>query len=585
MNKLLNNPTLHFDFSSELSGKNSLSFTNPSEIIWTNCFSKVSDCLAHVQKAVDLGFYVAGYMSYEAAYGWENRDHLQRDVTMPLLWFGVFDSPASSINFKEESFYNGDWSFNQTKLEYSHAIKMIQEAIERGETEQINYTAQFQANFTGCAYTLYKQLKNAQQADYCAYLDIGRFKVLSASPELFFHVKNGKVRTKPMKGTIHRGKTWEDDKINRQWLTNSPKNKTENDLITQLMIDELKEITNESSIRVIDQYKIEKYPTVYQMTSTIEADIRHDVSIIDILTTLFPCGSITGTPKQSAIELIAALEKNTREVYCGSIGYITPNKEAVFNVPIRTVIIDEDNHLARYGSGGGITINSRLEEEYQEVLTKSQVLHHHHESFNLLETFGLIHGDFLLFNEHIKRLKLSADYFDFHIDLHNIKNELMNVKHTHHSGKWRVRLVVDPDGSFTIDTQPMNSLVNRNVKLASEPINKDNIFHYHKTTNRKIYEHFSQKNPDVLDVLLWNNNLEITEFTIGNIVVDIEGELFTPPVLCGLLPGTFRDYLLRKGKIKERKILMDDLQKCSSIWLINSVREWVPVQLITETTR
>ncbi|MEI3606428.1 bifunctional chorismate-binding protein/class IV aminotransferase [Pseudogracilibacillus sp. SE30717A] len=579
MTSLPNIPFLQFDFSSEKNSRNSIVFSNPTDVIWTNSFSEVSDCLKKVQQAVDLGFYAAGYLSYEAAYAWRKRNKIYRDVTMPLLWFGLFESPKSPFSHKEESFSVSDWTFNQTKDEYSQSFNLIQQAIERGETDQINYTGHFQTPFSGCAYTFYNQLKSAQQANYCAYMDLENIQVLSASPELFFQVKNGKLIARPMKGTVHRGKTWKDDAINRQWLAASEKNKLENDLITELMIEEFKKVVEQPSIKVVDQHNVEKYPTVYQMTSTIQGDIQEKVSIIDILTTLFPCGSITGVPKQVAIDLIADLEKSPRGVYCGAIGYITPNNEAVFNVPIRTVVIDKKKHLASYGAGGGITANSNMEEEFNEVLTKAKVLHYKQETFSLLETIGLINGQYLVFDEHLKRLKSSAAYFDFPIDLQSIKHELICVKNKCKTGKWRVRLVVDREGDFQIEPQRLVSPMNHNVILAKKPIDSENVFHYHKTTNRTIYERFSKEDNCTYDVLLWNKNDEVTEFTTGNIVVEQEGELITPPVACGLLPGTYRERLIKKGIIKVRKILINDLHSCSKIWLINSVREWVPVQL------
>lgn len=314
------------------------------------------------------------------------------------------------------------------------------------------------------------------------------------------------------------------------------------------------------------------------MTSTVTAEIQDHIELIDIFKHLFPCGSITGIPKRATMDIITRLETTPREVYCGAIGYITPDDEAIFNVPIRTVLIDKKDKMARYGVGGAITKDSKKEHEYEEVLIKTRLLTNKQQDFKLLETLGLINGEYLVLKEHIKRLKESALYFDFDLRLDEIQNDLNYLAQKHNQDQWKIRLLVEKYGEYTIEIEKLIPFSdNFTVRLSQQPIHKDNLFLHHKTTNRSIYEENKIHSDELFDTLLWNHDHEVTEFTNGNIVVELDGGLYTPPLSCGLLAGTFRESLLKKEIIAERKILIDDLKHCENIWFINSVREWVPV--------
>jgi para-aminobenzoate synthetase/4-amino-4-deoxychorismate lyase len=317
------------------------------------------------------------------------------------------------------------------------------------------------------------------------------------------------------------------------------------------------------------------------MTSTVSAKIKKHITIIDIFKCLFPCGSITGIPKKATMDIISELETTPREIYCGAIGYITPNNEAVFNVPIRTVFIDKQKEIARYGVGGAITKDSTKENEYEEILTKTQLLTKRQPTFNLLETFRLKDGEYFVFDEHIRRLEQSSLFFDFSLHITKIKDDLMSLAQKYKNGQWKVRLISGKHGDYSIKLDEINVLTeDSKVMLSKNPIDHNNLFLYHKTTNRSIYEINQIKNVDLFDTLLWNKKGEITEFTTGNIVVQIDESLYTPPVDSGLLPGTFRESLLKNNDITERKIMVDELDSLQNIWFINSVREWILVQLI-----
>lgn len=568
---------IQFDFKKDGSNKGPLLFSNPIKIISTSNPHEIQHCLNQIDKAVEEGYYAAGYMSYEAINACNNTDKIN---TMPLLVFGIYHKPGKiKKNIQQSTFQISTWKLLESTNKYKENFHKVMKAIEDGLIEEVNYTVPFKATFIGDSFAYYNQLKKAQQANYCAYLSMDGFDILSASPELFFKVENNTVTARPMKGTIHRGYTYETDLQHKEWLSASEKNKLENTIIKDLMEKELEKVTIPGTLRTIDPFRVEKYPTVYQMTSGLKGDISPETSIMEIMETLFPCGSIAGVPKAAGLKLIQSLESHPREIYCGTIGYITPKKKAVFNVPIRTVWIDRKKQTAHYGAGGAITIHSEMEEELREIHTKADVLTWKQPDFDLLETIGLHEGSYTVLDHHIKRLQESAAYFDFSLDLKNIEQQLQQLKVTHDTGSWRVRLTVSQNGSNDITTTSIQkSSENKLVRFADAPINKNSRFLYHKTTNRTMYQQLQQK--DVFDVLLWNEEGAITEFTIGNIVVEIDGTLFTPPVSCGLLPGTFRKHLLEENVIQEKELFKQDIITANNIWLINSVRKWVKVTVI-----
>lgn len=571
-------PKLQFDFSLNNKNNEQLFFTNPIEVITTKDTKEVANSFKRIERAIDQGYYLAGYISYEIA----NILYKQKrtvDSELPLLWFGVFNGPTIKQEAIPTNDYTiGKWTMEESKETYLQKVDNILQAIQQDEVEQVNYTVPFSAAFTGNSYAYYNQLKKAQKANFNAYLQFDDFDILSVSPEKFFSLQNGQITVRPMKGTAARGKSYEEDRQLFNSLQNSEKDQLENDLISHLMKCELEKIAH--SLKLFDQYRIEQYPTVFQMTSALTATVKENIHPVDVLQGLFPCGSITGVPKEKAIEIIAEKEKNKRGIYCGAIGYFTPEKDALFNVAIRTVTIDKKNKRAHYHAGGAITTKSTAAKEYEEVMTKTTVLQTTTPAFNLLETMLVTDGTIFLKNKHIKRLENSAQYFDYPFHKQRIEEKLNRIEQKCTHGDWRVRLLLNKVGKVTIESFPLEKLTSKTVLLAEEAIQKDNVFLYHKTTERTQFnEHRARLNNKYLDVLLWNEDGEITEFTIGNVVVEREGRLITPPTSCGLLPGSFRQQLIEDGIIEEEVIRVKDLQSITAIWLINSVRKWVSVSL------
>ncbi|API93649.1 aminodeoxychorismate synthase component I [Virgibacillus pantothenticus] len=568
------NPYLRFDFSNT----NPISFTDPITIISTYEQSEVIPCLQAIEQYIQAGYYAAGFLAYEAAPAFDRAFEVHNSDQFPLLWFGIFSEAKPAQKWKARPFTIDEWKLPITASAYKKNINQIKYHIENGDTYQVNYTVPMFSRFAGDTFGYYQRLTASQAANYCAYLHIGSHSILSASPELFFHLQAGLITTKPMKGTAKRGNTLEEDKAIAEWLYQSEKNRAENVMIVDLLRNDLGTIAKPGTVHVPQLFTIERYPTVFQMTSTVTAEVEPDITAI--FKALFPCGSITGAPKVNTMKIIHEVETAPRNIYCGAIGYMTPQKEAIFNVPIRTVLIDNVSGEATYGVGGGITWDSTSEEEYEEMLSKTLVLKKQMNDFELLESIRLENGKFSLLDYHLKRMAKSAAFFSYPFEVTKMELKLEQIATQWNTGTYKLRVLLANTGEITSDVQPIKTnLQTLKVKLAQQAIDKSNPFYYHKTTNREMYHTFLQDHPDADDVLLWNAELEVTEFTIGNVVVEMNGAFYTPPVHCGLLPGTFRQHAIEKGMISEKIITIKDLESCSRIWLINSVRGWVPVTL------
>lgn len=575
-------PLLSFEFANSAGEVKPLTFKNPQKVIIAHTIEEVLPSFQLVQEAVNSGYYAAGFLSYESAGAFDPAYKVKEGHTMPLLWFGLFSEPQQEAINSTGSYKLTEWKPSVSLEEYRASILSIKQAIEQGDTYQANYTIRLNSEFRGDDISFFEKLKRAQASHYCAYIDTGEHSILSASPELFFHLKDGTITTRPMKGTTKRGNSVKEDEERASWLYHSEKNRSENVMIVDLLRNDLGSIADPGTVHVQKLFEIEHYPTVHQMTSTITAKVSDDIQLVDIFQALFPCGSITGAPKISTMGIIADLETAPREVYCGAIGFITPNKEAVFNVPIRTVVIEQRSGKATYGVGGGITWDSTSKGEYNEIIEKAKLLEVDRPDFQLLESLLLQEGEYFLLEEHLHRLQNSAQYFGFPFYLEDTQKALLDFAKRNSQAILKVRFLLAKNGEITIEGQPITKPETRlKFMLADKPINHTNPFLYHKTTNREVYSHFQKNKPSsIFDVLLWNEDRELTEFTNGNVVLEIDGLLWTPPVKSGLLAGTFRERLIKNGEVQEKVLTLSDLRKSSKIWFINSVRKWLEVELL-----
>lgn len=580
----MESPYLRFDFRHKPDVGQPVEFTNPVRVLTAAAPDEVQEVFEAVEQALVNGYYAAGFVSYEAASAFRPELETHDAGGFPLVWFALFEAPVAPgmSTFRADGAYHvSDWQMTSSEQDYVNAISAIRQAIKQGTTYQVNYTERLKATFGGDDRAFYAQLLRNQQADYSAYLNTGRYRILSASPELFFRVADGRITAKPMKGTAPRGRTSAEDDRFAGSLRTSQKEQAENLMIVDLLRNDISRLALPGTVHVPKLFEIETYPTVHQLTSTIGAAIRPELSLFDWFTALFPCGSITGAPKASTMHHIASLEQTPRHVYCGAIGYITPNKEAIFSVPIRTVLIDSATGQATYGVGGGITWDSTPEGEYAELTAKAHLLTERRPEFELLESLQLDNGKFPYQTKHLARLADSARYFRFPLDVAHAAVCLAETAEKFPEGVHKVRLLCNKEGKCRAEASPLGKVAAPiRWALAASPVKTTDPFLYHKTTNRTVYEEqMAQAGTDVFSVLLWNERRELTEFTIGNLVIEQEGRLLTPPLASGLLPGVLRQQLLESGDIEEHVLYMADLETAERIWLINSVRGWISAEL------
>lgn len=559
-----------------------LSFRNPCDVITTREIAEVPEKLVAIDRLVtEKGHYAAGFIAYEASPAFDDALVVRSSTDIPLLWFGIYNDPEVIAAPATSASYNlGSWQPSVTKKQYDRAFYRIKELIAAGRTYQVNYTLRLRASFSGSAWALFQDLVRAQESDYSAYLDLGPAVICSASPELFFELDGTKLTAKPMKGTAPRGRTLAEDNELVDWLYHSEKNRAENVMIVDMIRNDIGRVSNTGSVKVPQLFEIERYPTILQMTSTVTG--RTDAGLSEIMTALFPCASITGAPKVSTMKNIADLETDQRGIYTGTIGFFAPGRQAQFNVAIRTVFIDKQRRLAEYGVGGGIVWGSDVEGEYEECQTKARILTERRPIFELLESIlWTPEIGFFLLQEHLKRLSESAQYFQYHYDELQVRRELIRLGDSLKGDPHKVRLLLHRDGKVHVEALPMPNIFPVDLVLAAEPIESTDVFLYHKTTRRLVYERACELRPGYDDVLLWNKREEITETSTSNVVIRFQDELITPPISCGLLAGTFRADLLANEIIHEGIVTVDDLANSDEIFLINSVRKWRTARLVS----
>jgi para-aminobenzoate synthetase/4-amino-4-deoxychorismate lyase len=555
----------------------SLCLRVPTKILQAHDLSEVVELIDRCEAEARNGSYVALLLSYEAAPAFDTAFKTKQLESFPLAWAAVYPSAGELPSPEVKDYQVSNWEPAIGRDQYNESIARIRELIAAGDTYQVNYSFPLRATFQGSTFSWYNDLCVAQTAHYSAYLDLGRFKVLSLSPELFFQRTADQVITKPMKGTAKRGRTSGEDQEQAVWLENSAKNRAENIMIVDLVRNDLGKVSELGSVTVTSLFELERFPTLWQLTSTVKSTLRKNTSLVDLFAALFPCGSITGAPKIRTMQIIKSLETEPRGPYTGAIGFLKPGGDCIFNVAIRTVVLDSLTGEVSFSVGGGVTIDSTSDLEYEECLLKAQFLTRKPVTFNLFESLRLENGDYFLMDRHLKRLAESARYFDFMFIESEIDKELRTIAKSHEHGSWKVKFELEKSGAIKSSVTDLGELGPRKVALAGSPVDQSDRFLFHKTSNRKFYDDELALHPDCDDVIFWNENGEITESTIANVVVRVDDQLVTPPIESGLLAGTYRAELIAAGTIRERKITVDDLARATEVFLINSVRKWMTV--------
>ena len=563
-------------------------FKNPSKVYTASLYQQVSDYLSEIQSDLKhTGGYAVGYMTYEAAPAFDAAFLTHKTPRQPLLNFGIFKDyqPFESGNSDLKDYQLTEWHPNISRQTYQECLSLIKHHIAEGDTYQVNYTFKLQSSFQGNARSLFLDVQSALKAEYAAFIDLDDMAICSFSPELFFKLKGRHLISKPMKGTAKRGLTLIQDRQNALDLSQSAKNRAENIMIVDMIRNDMGRIAETGTVKVDNRFDVETQPYVLQMTSTVSSRVK--LTIPEIFRAMFPCASITGAPKVRTMELIHQLETAPRGVYTGSIGYFTPENDARFSVAIRTLCIDKETGSAEYGIGSGIVWDSDTDDEYEECLMKADFLNHESQEFQLFESIlWTPESGYYLLVEHLKRLKDSVTLFGFEYDENLVRERLKAAaKDMPPEEGAKVRLFLDREGHIEIQIGSLGGVKTQDLKvgLAPEPVDSQNFYLYHKTTNREVYEQARQSRPDCDDVILWNERNEITESCRSNVVAEIDGDLLTPPIHCGLLGGTYRARLLADGKIKERVITTEDLKKADRLFTINSVRRWMTAHLVENT--
>jgi para-aminobenzoate synthetase/4-amino-4-deoxychorismate lyase len=564
-------------------------FTRPARVIEAHDPADVRTALRAVDEAVRGGSYAAGFVTYEAAgaFGLPVRPY---DGPLPLVCFGIFPPdgvetlarlpPAGHAAF-------GPWQPSIDHAAYLAAIDAIKARIEAGDTYQINFTFRLRASFVGDPMAAMRDLQAAQAGRWSAYVERGDQVICSASPELFYSAANERVTCQPMKGTWPRGFWAAQDVARGEALRASPKNRAENVMIADMVRNDLGRVARVGTVRPAALFDVERYPLQWQMVSTVDAEVNQP-SLSRLFGAMFPSGSITGAPKHSSMQIIRALETTARGIYTGAIGYVTPGGRAHFNVAIRTVVVDRAAGTAEFGVGGGVVWDSVDHDEYAECLLKATILGaaeaagsaayivREPAGFRLLETIlWTPGGGFALLDAHLDRLRASAECFGFTCDPGEVRSLLEDAVQDL-QGPARVRVLVEADGSVlceAVDLVPRPEPLR--LALAVEPVDRHDVFLYHKTTNRSVYERARAARPEADAVILWNTDGEVTEGTEANVVLVRDGVKITPPIECGLLPGTMRAALLAAGEVVEARVTVEEFERAEEIWLVNSVRGWM----------
>jgi para-aminobenzoate synthetase / 4-amino-4-deoxychorismate lyase len=597
--------TARFDWAN----RKSYLFQDCRETLVARSLADIPAVFAAIEAALDDGCYVAGFLSYECGAHFEPRA-LTVDPApalpgkLPLAWFGVYPSPlifehnsgdSSALNPEVPplplSVVQGPAGMTNPlvglegialdipALEYRDRIERITRYIEAGDTYQVNFTTGVRMPYSGTASALFSRLLKSQPVAYGALLNFGETQIVSASPELFFQLRDGEITTRPMKGTAARGKDLDEDAAIASWLEHDEKNRSENVMIVDLLRNDLGRVCLPGSIQVEKLFAVERYRTLFQMTSTVSGRLQPGIDFYRIFRALFPSGSIVGAPKVRTMQIIQELEGSDqrprhRGIYTGAIGFISPRREAVFSVAIRTLVLRDG--MAEMGVGSGIVYDSDAEAEYEECRLKAAFLVREPVEFQLIETM-LWDREYFLLSLHLERLAASAAYFDFRFDHDEIWHRLTELQRSFTAGsRYKVRLLLFESGSMDLSYVLIEEAsAPLKVMLATERVSSSDLYLRHKTTRRALYDRGYQEAVALGfdDALFLNERGELAECAIHSIFVERDGRWATPLLAAGVLPGVYRRHLLEtRQNTSEQSLTPDDLRAADRVFLCNSVR-------------
>lgn len=579
-------------------------FENPAEVFVARRPEEVAEVLAAADTArMEKGGTLAGYLAYEAGLAIEDRlaplAAARTGAAGPLVWLGRFarhrtiaaaDVPAFLAERGEGTTTLGPLDPQISPAAYKEAFDALQAGIAAGDIYQANLTFPLAGGFTGDPLALYAALRPAARAGYGGVVFDGDRWLLSLSPELFVSLMGREAKVKPMKGTRPRALDDTEDRVLREELAGSEKDRAENLMIVDLLRNDLSRVAEPGSVRVEDAFAVETYPTVHQMVTTVRATLAEAAGPMELLTALFPCGSITGVPKIRAMELIAQVERDARGPYCGAIGRIDANGDAAFNVAIRTLRLTEIENArgkAELGVGGAIVADSRAAVEWREALTKGAFVRASSPvwcapAIDLIETMRFAPATGIAELEaHIERMRNSAAMLGISFDRHEARNQIQALCFDL-EGPACVRLMVSRGGALALEARPMPSPWPEPASaiLLPLPVDTGDWRLRHKTCDRGFYDDARRVavGEGAQEAVFVRDDGLVTEGTITNVFVERAGILLTPPASLGLLPGVLRGKLLATSKASEQELTIADLE--GGFLLGNALRGLMPARFL-----
>ena len=560
-------------------------YQKPIDIVTAWQPDDIGPALERLQTYHTQGRYLAGYFSYELGYLLEDtlKPLLPENRTAALLQIGVFESFENTDLPSSGSAEIGWMTPGWTKSVYKKKFAKVAAYIKAGDVYQINLTFPLRGKYSGDAAAVYQFLKKRQPVHYGGVIALNDTPIVTLSPELFYQQNGDHISMRPMKGTIKRGATEEEDEALAHTLQTDVKNRAENLMIVDLLRNDLSRISEPGSVKVDDLFSIETYPSLHTMTSGIEACLKPGTDLDQLLRALFPCGSVTGAPKIRAMEIIRELETGPRNAYCGAIGMIDPDGKSRFNVGIRTLSLGTDGTLT-YPVGSGVVADSTGASEYEECLLKAAFLTG--GAFELIETIGWdpVIG-FMHLDLHLERLAASAFVFGYAFRKSRVRTALdksvadLNSPH-------KVRLTLSHNGDVKTTASPLHfdaKDTQWDIALSKNRLKSRDRMLRHKTSQRQFYEaeHARiQQLTGCREVLFFNERDELCEGSFTNVFVVKDGNIATPALRSGLLPGVLRKTLLANGEVTAATLTRTDLQQADAIFVGNSVRGLVPARLI-----
>ena len=556
-------------------------YNNPIDIIQADNAEDVPRAFESVQRYNRQGYHLAGYCAYELGYVLEPclQKLIPEKRSGPLMQFGVFESceNKSLPDTFEGSLPPLSLSASWSAQDYAARFEKVLEYIQAGDVYQINLTFPMHGQYSGTAWNLYQALRSRQPGRYGGVISLGGPDIISLSPELFFQKTDLHMAMRPMKGTVRRQADPVQDAAARDAMRKDIKSQAENLMIVDLLRNDLSRISQTGSVKVPELFALETYPTLHQMTSQVHAQLRPDVDISEIFRSLFPCGSVTGAPKIRAMEIIRQLEDMPRGAYCGSIGYLDPNGDACFNVAIRTLTLSGGD--ITYNVGSGVVLDSGGQDEYDECLLKAKVVMD--SGPELIETMRWVPNTGIVRRaRHMDRLERSARALGYSCDVSGINKRLNQISEP---SAQRVRLALSPGGSLQLESVPFKPSVSKwKVSLSKNPLTRDVQETRHKVSARDFYDSERVRLHAMTrcdDVLFFNAQGQLCEGSFTSVFAEIDNQLFTPDIKCGLLPGILREEMIEAGDVVEAVMTLDDLRRASRIYIGNSLRGLIHVDV------